>query len=286
MLVNMKEMLANAEKNNGAVPCINTPNFDIVRAVVDAAEEIQAPVIIAHASAHDKEMPIELIGPFMAEYAKKSSMPVCVHLDHGTSMEYVLRAIRNGFSSMMYDCSALPFEKNVSELKYLTDLAHPLGYTIEAELGVMAANGAENADNVSAAEKEKFYTDPDVAADFVKQTNVDALAVTFGTVHGFYETPPKLDIERLKAIRSKVDKNCSLVMHGSSGVELSEIKKAIDGGIRKINYYTYMSIQVAPMLVKEIAKNPERTYYQELTTKAYEFLKERAKEVIVNFQNK
>jgi fructose-bisphosphate aldolase class II len=129
MLVNMKEMLADAEKNNGAVYCINTPNFDILRAVVDAAEEVNAPVIIAHASAHDKEMPMELIGPLMAEYAKKSEAPVCVHLDHGTGMEYMLRAIKNGFTSMMYDCSALPYEENVRELQYLTKLAHPLGYT-------------------------------------------------------------------------------------------------------------------------------------------------------------
>jgi fructose-bisphosphate aldolase class II len=149
----------------------------------------------------------------------------------------------------------------------------------------MAANGAENAGNVPEPEKEKSYTDPDAAADFVNRTHVDALAVTFGTMHGFYEKPPKLDIERLRAIRAKVDKRCSLVMHGSSGVEPGEIKKAIDGGIRKINYYTYLSIQVAPMLVKTVEKSPERTYYHDLTNRAYEFLKDRVKEIILGSRN-
>ena len=285
MLVNMKEIMEYANANNCAVPCFNTPNFDIVRAVVDAAEELNSPLIIAHASAHDPMIPMELIGPFMVEYAKESSMPVCVHLDHGSDMEFVLRAIRTGFTSLMYDCSRLPYEENIEELTRLCEIAHPLGYTVEAELGVMPSNGAENIGNVSPDVKENYYTNADVAADFVQKTKVDALAVCIGTVHGFYDQSPKLDIERLKEIRAKVDPECSLVLHGSSGVEFAELKKAIRAGIRKINYYTYLSIQVAPMLAREIAKNPERTYYHELTACAYELLKESAKKVITEFRD-
>ena len=139
MLVNMKEILKEAEEKGYAIGCINTPNMETLRAVVDAAEELNVPIIIDHAQVHDPLIPMESIGPKMVEYAKQAKVPVCVHLDHGSDYSFVMRAIRCGFSSIMYDLSALPFEENMAKLKEFTKIAHDLNITVEAELGIMTS---------------------------------------------------------------------------------------------------------------------------------------------------
>ncbi|MEA5014354.1 MAG: class II fructose-bisphosphate aldolase [Candidatus Limiplasma sp.] len=283
MLVNMTEMLQNAHKNHMAIAAINTPGFDIVRAAVDAAEELQTPIILDHASAHDECIPLEVIGPYMVERAKAASIPIAVNLDHGLDMDYCLRAIKCGFSSLMYDCSMYPYEENVARVKALCEMVRHLGYSVEAEIGRMP--GYENAGGVDPKDKSKYYTDPDVAADFAEQTKCDALAVCIGTEHGFYEEQPTLNIELLKEIRAKVRPETSLVMHGSSGAGFEEIRKAISAGIAKVNYYTYMSIQAAPAIAKVIEKNPTRTYYNDLCNVAYKELKKGAREAILCMRN-
>ena len=276
MLVSMNHILQHAHKDHMAIAAINTPGFDIVRAVVDAAEELNTPVILNHASAHDRDMPMEIIGPYMVERAKAASIPIAVNLDHGLDMNYVLRAIKCGFSSMMLDNSMLPIEENIENVKALCEMVHPLGYSVEAELGRMP--GVENAGGIDARDKTRYYTDPQVAAEFAEATKCDALTVCIGTEHGFYDEPPVLNIELLKKIRAAVRPETSLVMHGSSGVGFEGLQAAITAGMAKINYYTYMSIQAAPALKRIIDKNPARTYYNDLTTEAYKTLKAAAKE--------
>ena len=283
MLVNMKEMLQNAYKNHMAIAAINTPGFDIVRAAVDAAEELQTPLILDHASAHDAQVPMELIGPYMVERAKAASVPIAVNLDHGLDMDYCLRAIKCGFSSLMYDCSMFPYEENVARVKQLCEMVQHMGYTVEAEIGRMPGFGNEG--GVDPKEKTKYYTDPDVAADFAARTKCDALAVCIGTEHGFYDEQPSLNIDLLKEIRAKVRPETMLVMHGSSGAGFDEIQKAITAGISKVNYYTYMSVQAAPAIVKLIEQNPTRTYYNDITEIAYETLKQGAKDAILCMRN-
>ena len=192
MLVNMKDILKEAEEKGYAIGCINTPNMETLRAVVDAAEELNVPIIIDHAQVHDPLIPIESIGPKMVEYAKQAKVPVCVHLDHGSDYSFVMRAIRCGFSSIMYDLSALPFEENMAKLKEFTKIAHDLNITVEAELGIMTSTEEDSHGGSIGWTHEsikKTFTDPQQAAEFARETGVDALAVCFGTAHGIYAEP-------------------------------------------------------------------------------------------------
>lgn len=289
MLVNMNEILYEAEKGGYAIGCINTPNMTTLRAIVDAAEDINVPIIIDHAQVHDSLIPIELIGPKMVEYAKKAKIPVCVHLDHATDINFIMRAIRCGFTSIMYDLSTLSFEENAKKLKDFTEIAHNLGITVEAELGIMTGN---DDDTHGGGEKgwtresiKKTFTDPEKAAEFVNITGVDALAVAFGTAHGVYTDEPQLDTERLKAIRKAVNKDCRIVMHGGSGVDYDQIKQAIDAGCSKINYYTYLSKACSKHINEYLNERNGNEYWHEVEEEAYKFMRKYAKEVLKVFKN-
>ena len=287
MLVNMKEILETAEKNQYAIGCINTPNVETIRAVIDAAEELNTPIIIDHAQVHDSLIPIERIGPEMIAYAKKAKVPVCVHLDHGSDYNFVMRAIRVGFPSIMYDCSELPYEENLKNVKEFTKIAHNLGITVEAELGIMASSEEDSHGGKALTNEEirKYFTDPEQAAEFAERTGCDALAVCFGTMHGIYAEPPKLDITRVTEIRAALPQNCRVVMHGASGVEFSEVQNAINAGCSKINYYSYMAKATTKFVMEKTAETNGKIPYHELQEAAFEFMKDYAKNVIKAFKN-
>lgn len=288
MLVNLKEILKNAEEGGYAVGCINTPNMATLRAVVDAAEEMQTPIIIDHAQVHDPLIPIELIGPKMVEYAKQAKVPVCVHLDHGSDYNFVMRALRCGFSSIMYDLSALPFEENVSKVKEFTDMAHALGITVEAELGIMTSTEDDTHGDGGGWTHEtikKTFTDPAQAAEFAERTGVDALAVCFGTAHGIYAEPPILDIERVKAIRKAMPAESRVVMHGGSGVDEKQVQAAITAGCSKVNYYSYMAKACTKHMQEYLNKIEGNGFWHEVDEEAYRFMKEYAKDVLRVFKN-
>lgn len=287
MLVNMKEILETAEKNQYAIGCINTPNVETIRAVIGAAEELNTPVIIDHAQVHDSLIPIERTGPEMIAYAKKAKVPVCVHLDHGSDYNFVMRAIRVGFPSIMYDCSELPYEENLKNVKEFTKIAHNLGITVEAELGIMASSEEDSHGGKALTNEEirKYFTDPKQAAEFAEKTGCDALAVCFGTMHGIYAEPPKLDITRVTEIRAALPKSCRVVMHGASGVEFSEVQNAINAGCSKINYYSYMAKATTKFVMEKTAETNGKIPYHELQEAAFEFMKDYAKNVIKAFKN-
>ena len=290
MLVNMREILEVAEQEKYAIPCINTPNVETIRAVINAAEELNTPVIIDHAEVHDKLIPLERIGPEMIKYAKEAKVPVCVHLDHATSLNYAMRAIRVGFPSIMYDCSALPFEENVKRVKEFVEIAHGLDITVEAEIGIMVSaleDSHEDAESrvLTNEEIREFFTDPEEARVFAEETGCDALAVCFGTMHGIYAEPPVLDIERVAAIRAALPENCRIVMHGASGVDIAQVQKAIDAGCSKINYYSYMAKATTKFVGDRVRETEEKIPYHELQEEAYEFMKEYAKKVLKDFRN-
>ena len=287
MLVNMKEILETAEKNQYAIGCINTPNVETIRAVIGAAEELNTPIIIDHAQVHDSLIPIERIGPEMIAYAKKAKVPVCVHLDHGSDYNFVMRAIRVGFPSIMYDCSELPYEENLKNVKEFTKIAHNLGITVEAELGIMASSEEDSHGGKALTNEEirKYFTDPKQAAEFAEKTGCDALAVCFGTMHGIYAEPPKLDITRVTEIRAALPKNCRVVMHGASGVEFSEVQNAINAGCSKINYYSYMAKATTKFVMEKTAETNGKIPYHELQEATFEFMKDYAKNVIKAFKN-
>ncbi len=284
MLVPLKTLLEDAKQHRYAVGSFNTPNLETLRAVVQAAEAMGTPVTLNHASAHNNIIPVEEIAPLMLKYARESKVPMSVHIDHGKDEIFVHKAIQLGFTSIMYDCSDKSFEENVRLLKEFVDLVHPLGITVEAELGNMILSAADGGDPNK--KKEDYYTDPDKAAEFCDRTGVDCLAITFGTEHGIGENPQMLDIERLKEIHAKVGDRAALVMHGGSGTPEEEIEKAVLGGIRKINYFSAIDVAATEAIKVEIEKAEGKpVHYADLTYIATEMLREKCIEAIKMFNS-
>lgn len=240
MLVTLKQILNLCEARRCAVGSFNTPNLESVLAVIDAAEELKVPVIIQHAEVHEEIIPIEVIGPIMLDLAKKARVPVCVHLDHGENLDYVCKALQLGFTSVMYDGSMQPFEENMANTKMAVSFAAQTGASVEAEIGSMGKRETGAGSAQDGPDPEKIYTDPEQAKAFAEATGIDALACSFGTTHGVYITKPKLDFDVVKNVRKKI--NIPVVMHGGSGVSREEFRRAIESGVRKINYYTYMAM--------------------------------------------
>jgi fructose-bisphosphate aldolase, class II len=273
MLVSLCDLLKDANDGKYAVGAFNTPTLEAVRASISAAEELSVPVIISHAEAHDKIVPIEIIGKIMLEMAKSSSVPVCVHLDHGSSLELIYKAMDMGFSSVMFDGSNLPYEKNVELTCQVVLDAHAKGVSVEAELGIMTASGigGETTGVGSALKYDDNYTNPELACDFVQKTGIDALAASFGTVHGLYLKAPNLDFERLNQIYNKT--KTPIVMHGGSGVSEEDYIKAIENGVRKINYYTYAARAAGEAIRQKLAELKGPAFYHDITLWAIDAMK-------------
>ena len=252
MLITLKNILDIAESKNMAVAAFNVTSLEGILAVIEAAQEEDTPVILQFANiAHGKYIPLDTIGKVMVMMADESKVPVCVHLDHGDNFDEIKRALDLGFTSVMYDGSALPFSENVANTRYVTSLANEYGASIEAELGAMGAEG----DNENILGE---YTDPKVAKLFVGETGIDALAASFGTVHGIYKSEPKLDFERIKKIREST--GIPVVMHGGSGISDADFRKCIDCGVRKINFYTYAA-KYAGDAVKQMVESTSGNIY-------------------------
>lgn len=239
MLVNLKDILKIAEEKKIAIGAFNTPGLDSLVAIIEAAEELDLPVIIQFAQCHEPWMPLDIIGPAMVAQAKKAKVPVCVHLDHGEDLEYLSNALAMGFTSIMYDGSVLPYEENLANTKKAVELAAKSGASVEAELGSMGRRESGAGDDTGENDETKIYTDPIQAADFVEKTGIDALACSFGTTHGIYLTEPKLDFDVVKNVRKNTNM-IPVVMHGGSGVSKEDYRKSIEAGVRKVNYFTYM----------------------------------------------
>ncbi|RCW52206.1 ketose-bisphosphate aldolase [Halanaerobium sp. ST460_2HS_T2] len=230
MLMNMKDLLKVANEHNFAVPAFNISDYAMLNGIFEAIEEKQSPVIIAiHPDelSHTKPEIIKAI----TEKANKTKVPVCIHLDHGSSLDQIMLAIKSGFTSVMIDGSSLPLEENISLCKEIVKVAHPVDISVEGELGTIGSTDAE----AEAGENEIIYTDPDVAKRFVKETGVDTLAIAIGTSHGIYPEgmEPELQLDLLKEIKTKVD--IPLVLHGGSSNPDKEIGQSVELGINKIN---------------------------------------------------
>ncbi len=270
MIVNLKNILKIAEAEGCAVGSFNTPNFESLRAVIGAAEALKQPVIIMHAQVHEEMglCKMEEIAPVMLFMAERASVPVCVHLDHGTDLDYVRRALELGFTSVMYDGSEQSLDINRANTCIIKEIAERKNISIEAEVGSMGAREAGSGGG------ESIYTDPEAAAEFVKSTGIDALACAFGTAHGIYLKQPKLDFERVRKIKSMI--NVPIVMHGGSGVSNEDYKKVISCGVRKINYYTYM----AKAGGEAVDKMADRTFFHDIAAAAEQGMKENVKAAI------
>ncbi len=283
MLVNLKEILEIGKKENIAIGMFNATGFDSLQAVIGAAEELNQPVIIAHAEVHNVYNDISIVGPAMIAAAKNAKVPVCVHLDHGTSMEMIYRALRIGFTSVMIDASALPYEENLALTKQVVEMAHAMGVSVEAELGRLVTGEAGSKEENTNMKAEDYYTDPEEAKAFCEETGVDALAIAFGTAHGFYTAEPKLDFDVVKNVAEAT--GLPLVMHGGSGVSEEGFKQSIKNGIRKINYYSYMS-KAGYMAAKEVVESGKTNYLHDVEYAAMKAMKEDVKKAIKVFASK
>lgn len=265
MLVTLKGLLEDAKNKKQAVGAFNGTTLEGIRAIIGAAEELQRPVILQHAQSHDTIIDLNEIAPLMLHYARSASVPVAVHLDHGSTFKRCMEAIRAGFTSVMYDASAKPFEQNLMETAEIVKAAHSVGVSVEAELGHVAnINEDPGEDNI--------YTDPALAEEFVKRTGVDCLAVAFGTAHGLYVKQPRLDLSIVTQISEKT--GIPLVMHGGSGVSGDNYRRAIKEGICKINYYTYMNTAGGNAARSFVKQSGEHLAYDCLTLAATEAMKQ------------
>lgn len=276
MLVTLKEVLNIAEEKRIAVGAFNAANLESLQAVIGAAEELNLPVILQFAQCHEPWIPLKLIGPVMVRAAKEASVPVCVHLDHGETLDYLEEALNLGFTGIMYDGSVLPYEENLEHTKKAVAMAKIFGASVEAELGSMGKreSGAGDADG----DDTKIYTDPQQAKAFVEASGIDALACSFGTTHGIYLSAPKLDFDVVRQVRG-VTNDIPVVMHGGSGVSREDYHEAIRAGVRKINYFTYMDKaggNAAEAYLKGL-KAEEPVFFSSISMAARDAMKENVK---------
>lgn len=239
MLVNLNDVLHDAKKNKYAVGLFNTVNLEMAEGVIAAAEETKSPVIIGTAEVLLPYAGLEELSYFLIPMAKRASIPVVVHFDHGLSKELIYKSIELGFSSVMYDCSVLSYEENCRETKEMVEFAHSKNITVEAELGHIGANEG----SAETGSDHSIYTEPEEAQDFYSKTNVDALAIAIGTAHGAYKSTPKLDFDRLKTISGMIP--VPLVLHGGSGLSKEDFQKSIEYGISKVNIFTDINVASA-----------------------------------------
>lgn len=254
MLVGLKEILDMAEKGGYAIPAFNIYNMETVMGIIEAAEETKAPIIIQNYSRLVTNGEAYYAAPIVLAAAKKASVPVCFHLDHGAGETEVLRSLTYGATGIMIDKSLLDLDGNIAETKRIVDICEAVGVKVEGELGHVgsAANGDEQSTD---------YTEVADAKKFVDETGVVALAVAVGTAHGRYKKTPKVAIDRIQEIHDAVD--VALVLHGGSGIPDEDIQAAIKAGIRKVNFGT----DVCFAFLDEVFATSRETYAIDLFMK-------------------
>lgn len=252
MLVNMKELLADAQKGNYAVGSFSVANMEMVLGVLQAAEELKAPVILQIAEVRLKQSPLELIGPLMVAAAKNAKTPVAVHFDHGKTVEKISQALELGFTSVMFDGSHLPLDENIEMTKQVMALASPYGAAVEAEIGCVG--GSEDGSEDIAIN----CTKPQDAVRFEKETKVDALAIAIGNAHGNYKSTPHLRFDILAEVNEKT--STPLVLHGGTGISPDDFVRCSKTGIKKINIATATFDSV---------ENSVRSCYNDKSIKGY-----------------
>ena len=272
MLANLNDVLIPAQKGKYAVGLFNTTDTDMLEAAIAAAEELRSPIIKGTAEVLLPFGELKLIAPSIIAAAKRATIPVVVHYDHGLTYERCVEALKLGFTSIMFDGSANDTETNLKETRELVKLAHAYGVTVEGEIGHVG-EAATNDGAVS-----DMYTTPEAAIDFVEQTGVDALAIAIGTAHGAYKTKPCLDIERLKAIRASL--STPLVLHGGSGLSDDDFRNTVREGIAKVNIFTDLCVAGIEGMKEGLEKDLP---YLEIRNLKVEKIKEAVKKKILLF---
>lgn len=248
-LVNTIDMLNKAQKDNYAIGAFNVENMEMIQAAIDAAEEMQSPIILQTTTSTIKYADSKIFYAIVAALADNSKIPIALHLDHGTEFEYVIKAVRSGYTSVMIDGSHSSFDENIIITKKVAEICRHINVPVEAELGKVG--GKE--DNIVG--DGPGYTNPDEAVEFIKKTGCTSLAIGVGTSHGIYSGEPKVDVERISDIRRVVE--IPLVLHGTSGVPDSIVRDCIKRGMCKINYATDLRIKFSDAIKKTINDEPD-----------------------------
>jgi fructose-bisphosphate aldolase class II len=243
-------MLREADRGGYAVGAFNANNMEIVQAIIEAAEAENSPVIMQASQGALKYAGLDYITAIV-KIAAAGRIPVALHLDHGTDFDQVVKCIRGGFSSIMYDGSKHEYAENVAMTRLILEIARPAGVSVEAEIGKIG--GTE--DQVTVSEKEALFTDPLEAKKFVDDTGIECLAVAIGTAHGQYKGEPKLDFDRLKEIKKLIQ--IPIVLHGSSGVPAEALQEAIRLGVCKINIDTNIREAFVGAMREALAQAPD-----------------------------
>lgn len=272
MLVNLNYVLKRAQKEGYAVGLFNTTDTDMLQAAISAAEEMRSPIIIGTAEVLLPYGELKLIAPSIIDSAKRASVPVVVHYDHGLTFERCIEALQLGFSSVMFDGSTKEYEDNVKETREIVKIAHSMGASVEGEIGHVGE--ALTGDDMLT----DMYTTPREAIKYLEATGVDALAIAIGTAHGVYKKKPLLNVDRLKEIRKAVD--VPLVLHGGSGLSDDDFKNTIREGIAKVNIFTDLCLAGDKAMSEGIAKN---LGYLETRNLKVEYIKEAIKRKISLF---
>ncbi|WP_040477497.1 tagatose-bisphosphate aldolase subunit GatY [Halanaerobium saccharolyticum] len=250
-IISNKNLLLDAQKRGYAVPAFNIHNLETTKVVVEAAEELNSPIIIAATPGTIRFAGARYLVNIMKSAAAESTVPIAFHLDHHENIEDIKESIKLGCKSVMIDASALDYEENIAKVKEVVEFARLYDVSVEAELGKLV--GQE--DDIKVSDADSQLTDPNLAADFVNRTGIDSLAVAIGTAHGLYKKDPKIDYKRLKAIENNVD--VPLVLHGASGVPDKDVKKSIAMGITKVNIATELKIAFSDAVKSYFNENPD-----------------------------
>lgn len=260
MLVSFKEILQAARRGKYAVGAFNCLSLENVLGAMQAAEELRSPIILQLAEVQFPYSPIAMMAPVFLEAARKATVPVAVHLDHGQSFETCAKAIRLGFCSVMIDGSSLPFEENIRLTKAVTKMSKAFGVDVEAELGMVGDTGAGGGEGTGSADTANVFTDVEESASFIEQTGIDALAIAIGNLHGKYVATPRLNIQRLKEIKER--NTIPLVLHGGTGTSDEDFKSSIHNGICKINVATALQLAITEKLKDYLATSSNPNYIE------------------------
>ena len=272
MLVNLNDVLKKAQQEGYGVGLFNTTDLDMAEAVISTAEELRSPVIIGTAEVLLPYGELKLIMPSLIALAKRATVPVVVHYDHGLTFDRCMEAISLGVSSIMFDGSAGSLEENLKDTAEMVKIAHSFGISVEGEIGHVGQ--ASDGDGLT----DDMYTTPAEAREFVERTGVDALAIAIGTAHGAYKTKPRLDIERLKEIRAEID--TPLVLHGGSGLSDDDFRNTVKYGITKVNIFTDLCVAGARGMQKGLDAGKS---YLDIRNIKVEEIKNAVKEKMVLF---
>ena len=270
--VTTKEMLKEAQKGRYGIGAFNANNMEIIQAIIEAAEEEKAPVILQASQGAIKYAGLDMIVAIVKVMAEKATVPVALHLDHGTDYYQNIKCLRAGFTSLMVDGSKLPFEENVEMTKKVVEMAHVCGIPVEAELGQIGKMGESDEPGVALEKVKESMAVPEEAVKFAELTGIDSLAAAVGTIHGCRTPFAKLDIPRIEKIRELTD--LPLVLHGASGANDEEVKKGIAAGICKVNIDTRIRMEFTKKIREIIKENPEEIDPRKILGPAREAAKE------------